>query len=254
MKKVLILLLVSFASFSVFSATDLKLLFDTPEVKQGEIVNATLLISMNQMQDLNLSKLENKSLAETIYFMKISPSVKKEGREDLEAEVKVIFTKVPETNGLTGKINDLDIRLSWNELKVEATEGAQELLWGNFEIPKETKLVLWTLLTLLVATILALIIRPLIKKHKQKKAHKEIMIQRKDELLSCGDYDDVVKIWQQRQEYISHFPHILEPFKKLEKDLYKHQFKPRQTEQEKLEIMDAYRTFKRSIEGGFIGI
>lgn len=254
MRKFLVILMISLTSLPVFSASDLKLVFDMPQVKQGELVNATLLVPMNQMQDLNVSKFEGQSLAETIYFMKVSPVVKKEGSEDLESEVKIIFTKVPETNGLTGKVNNSDIRLAWNKVEIEATEGAQELLFGNFEIPKKSKLVLWSLLSVLILVILILLIRIFIKKLQQKKNHKEQMERRRNELLGCRDYDDVVKLWQDRQEYFTLFPHIVEPFKKLEKELYKHQFKPKQTEQEKIEIMDAYRTFKRSIEGGFIGI
>ena len=254
MRKLLVLLIICFASFSVFSASDLKLVFNLPQIKQGELVNATLLVPMSQMQDLNVSKFENQSLAETIYFMRVSPVVKKEGREDLEAEVKIIFTKVPEANGLSGKINDSDIRISWNKLEVEATEGAQELLFGSFEIPEKSKLLLWIIIGLVVAILLFVVVVILIKKQKQKRAHKDQIKKRMDELLGCREYDEVVKIWQQRQIYFSHFPHIVDPFKKLEKELYKHQFKPKQTEQEKIEIMDAYRTFKRSIEGGFIGI
>lgn len=254
MKTLIVLLLIIISNLSVLAASDLKLVFDQPLIKQGELVNAKLIVPLNQMQGFNFSKIENSSLADTLYFMEVSPLIKKEGKELLEADTKVIFTKVPKTAGLSGKIHGEEISLFWNSIEVQPTEGTQELLFSSFEIKKKSQYIFWIVLIIVLLIIFFVLLRVILTKQKKKKAHKENMIRRKEELLACRDYEEVVKIWQQRQEYFSLFPHIIEPFQKLEKELYKHQFKPKQTEQEKIEIMDAYRTFKRSVEGGFIGI
>lgn len=169
MKTLIVLLLIIISNLSVLAASDLKLVFDQPLIKQGELVNAKLIVPLNQMQGFNFSKIENSSLADTLYFMEVSPLIKKEGKELLEADTKVIFTKVPKTAGLSGKIHGEEISLFWNSIEVQPTEGTQELLFSSFEIKKKSQYIFWIVLIIVLLIIFFVLLRVILTKQKKKR-------------------------------------------------------------------------------------
>jgi len=92
------------------------------------------------------------------------------------------------------------------------------------------------------------------KKAKLKEEKRKYAQQLKMELLGCNNYEDVLILWKKKRIYLQSFEHIAEPFHKFELVLNKYQFRPNQTETEKIEVMEAYRKFSRSVEGGVYGV
>lgn len=251
--KNLIIFLVLILSTSIVAFAGIELDFKSAKVKQGSLEPAVLKIDQQSAQNLNLNKLSGQTLGEVIYLYSVSPLMKKAGDAGFEAEATAVFIKVPESNKIVHKTGTTEIDVSWNGIQIIPTEAPKELLFGTFEIPSPMKLISWGsgLIVLIMAALAGWKFR---QKLLLNKAIKNKKAQIKDEIISAKEFSDVVKLWEKKKILISEFPHIEGSFKDLEKVLFKYQFKPRQSETEKIEVMTAYREFIKSIEGGFNGI
>jgi hypothetical protein len=248
------LLILFFAILPAYSASELKILISEPVVQQGEILEVTLLAKAEDLKGLELQKLKNERFADTIYFLQISPLMSKVGNDYLEAQARLVFTQVPKTNQLSGKLGENNVSLTWNRVEIAPTEAAKDLIFGSFEIPRREQFLFWTLLILALLIPLGVGGWYIFKNFKNRRLKKDCIARKKAEVLNCRSYDDIVQLWKKKHEYFQLFPHLVEPFQKLEMVLNKHQFKPQQSEEDKKEILDSYRKFSHSVEGGFLGI
>lgn len=251
----MIKLLILFLTIApAFSASELKLEINESIVQQGEILEVSLQAKPEALKGLELQKLKNQQFADTIYFLQISPLMSKSGNEYLEAEARVIFTQVPKTNQITGKLGENSLSISWNPVEITPTEASQELIFGSFEIPERKRFIFWIIVSIALLIPFGVAGWYFFRKLKNRRLEKERIASKKAEVLNCRNYDDIVQLWKNKHEYFQLFPHIMEPFQKLEMVLNKHQFKPQQTEQDKKEILESYHKFSRAVEGGFLGI
>lgn len=241
-------------SLPVYSAITLEIQSAAPMVNQGELIEVNLGIQTDSASKLELQKLKGSTVNETIYFYDISPLFRKEDGKKLEAQAKIIFVKVPETQNITGNLNGEVLKVNLSGLQINQTEGAQGYQFGNFEVPRPSKVMEWMLGIVLTLALLLAAGTPLWQKIKRKKAQKLKMQTLKAQILGCRTYEDVVELWKAKHQHLSVFPHVKEPFTKLEEVLNKYQFKPRQSEEEKQQVLEAYRRFTNAVEGGFVGI
>src|SRR5690606_18091945 len=116
-----------------------------PVVHQGELVQVELTVQADSPGGLELQKLKETSVGETIYFYEISPLLKKEGGASPQATARVIFIKVPESNSISGKLNGESLKINLKDIKVEATDTPKVYQFGNFEIPKPSLVIRWIL-------------------------------------------------------------------------------------------------------------
>ncbi|MES2528485.1 MAG: hypothetical protein V4598_15485 [Bdellovibrionota bacterium] len=238
---------------SAWSAEILTIAFPVQEVRQGSLVKAKLFVPP-ELVNIPVQKLKGETSAETIYFHQISPLLKKEGSANYESDVQIIFTKVPESNHLILKINEQPIDLEWNNIQIIPVETPEGMIWADFSAPDffEGKLTwLWIALLFLVLGIGGFFIWKKIDTRTKEKSRKQKLI---DEFKSCQNYEDVVALWKRKRSFMKDFPHLDSTFPAFESVLFKYQFKPVQTENEKLEVMTAYRTLVEQSEGGFRGI
>lgn len=240
---VLLLILQAFA----WSATEMRLELKDAEVKQGAIVEAKLFV------DKGAPALQGKSLADQIYFYEVAPLVIREGTDHMESTVKIIFTAVPNSGVIRGKIDESEVNVQIGAIKVQPTAASEKFIFGDFSIPAAPRW-LGYILGFVLTLLLGVGVFTLWKKRERKAALKEKKRQMKAELVSAKNFQELVEIWKRRQQYFDAFPHTVIPFETFEKTLYKFQFKRHQTEVEQLEAMRAYKDFVRAIEGGFNGI
>lgn len=251
--KIFVLLLTILISSNILAAARMEIIFPADKVKQGSLQKSLVKLDETSAQAIEIQKLRGQTLGETLYIHSVSPLLRKDGGSVFEADATVIFVKVPEQNKITYKTPQTDIEVTWNQVEVVPTEAPQELLFGTFTVPSKTKLMTWFLI--LITAIVLIVAGFKGRRHwLNKKAVKTRKLETKAEILSAREFSDVVGIWKKKHILFREFPHIEEPFKDLEKVLYKHQFKPFQTETEKIEVMNAYREFTNRIEGGFNGI
>lgn len=231
----------------------LRLDFPENEIKQGALVHARLLVTAGAV-NLPLQKLKGQTIAETLYIQQLSPLLRKDGAAEFEAEAKVIFISIPQTNILPGKIGDTDIAFTWGAVTVTPTEVPKEMLWADFTAP-DVLYRNWQWLILIALFLLLPYPAYLVwKKRSFKSREKKRKLALISEIKSCRTYDEVVALWKKKHTYLPTFPHLEGPFIELEKVLFKVQFKPSQSEQEKSQVMDAYQKFLTETEGGFRGI
>jgi hypothetical protein len=232
---------------SAWSAVEMRLQFKDSQVKQGEIIEANLLV------DGSTPALQGKSLGDQLYFYAVSPLVIRQGSTHMESAVKVIFTAVPESTVIMGKLDNMDVNAHIGSVKVLPTEGAEKFIFGNFTVPTAPQ---WLKYILGVTGVLLFLVGGffLWKKQELKAALKEKKRKLREEILSAKNFQDLVDLWKKRQTYFEQFPHVVVPFEKFEKTLYKYQFKQSQSEIEQLEAMNSYKEFVRTIEGGFHGV
>lgn len=239
--------------FSTLASAVVELQLAAPKISQGSLETVVFKVDPATAQQFELQKLKGQTIGNTIYIYSISPLMRKEGGETFEAEARIVFIKVPETPFVAYKAPQGEIVLTWKDLEVIPTEAQKELIFGTFEVPERSKILLWAG----IFVILALIVLcgfPVWRKIILKKELKNKKLGIKNDIYSVGEYQDVVRIWQNKRNLVREFPHLEEPFKNLEKTLFKHQFKPSQTESEKTEVMSAWKKFMEESQGGFNGI
>ncbi len=225
--------------------------FSNPSIKQGKVEEATIYLDESTAQKLLASKIAGQSLESTIYLMEVGPLTKTEN--NFEASAKVIFLKIPESKALLYKGSHGEFPVTWSPVEIVPTEATQELIFETFSIPAKKDLVLWFGL-LLIAALLIFIILKFRKAQLIKTQIKKRRASLRDDLLKGSNYVEVVEIWKKREEYLNEFPAIHDHFKKFEQVLYKYQFKPSQSEAEKIEVMQAYREFVNNVSGGLNGV
>ncbi len=238
---------------NAFSADKLKIGFFAEEIRQGALVKAKLFVPPESV-NVPFQKLKGETVGETIYFYQLSPLLRKEGSSNYEADIQLIFVKVPESTSLVATVGDQAIELEWNNIRIIPVETPEGMLWADFTAPDflEGKLT-WIWLTLLIIILGAggFIIWKKLNKRNKEKSRKQKLI---DEFKSCQSYEDIVAFWKKKRSFIKDFPHLEGTFPPFEEVLFKYQFKPSQTENEKNEVMKAYRNLVEQSEGGFRGV
>jgi hypothetical protein len=247
------LFLVLFFIVPAWAAVQVRLHFPEGNIQQGAMIPVALTVESSLKAPLILKGLPGKKLGDSLYFHKLSSPLKKEGVNSFEAQAQVIFLKVPDSNSVTSKISDEEVVINWNSIQVLATEPPKELLFGHFEIPEKDQIFFWISVILLSLVLLFLSFK-IYRKYRSSKQQKSKMFALKERLSSATKYEEVVGIWQEKSLLLQNFPQVESEFKKLETVLFKYQFKPHQTEDEKKEVMNAYKAFLDSTREALRGI
>ena len=232
--------------FGVHAAPEIIIHLKESQVQQGHISDAVLEFTANAVQSVNLQKLKNKNFSETLYIHSLSPLVRRDN--SFVADAKVIFLKVPDVKTLTTE----NLTLKWN-VEVIPTEASKDFLFGDFSAPARSKLMIWlgAMLLIIFFAFSGFKVRRI---WNQKQLKKNKLKKLRNEIFSAVSYEEIVGVWNKKQTFLFTFPFLKDSFKELETVLFKHQFKPRQTQFEKDEVIHAYKTFLSKIEGGFNGI
>lgn len=246
--------LIFLALFSLvgYAKVDLGLSFVKDEVKQGELAKAKLFFRQTDSQKFSPTSLKGKKIAKTVYFQNISAFVGKEGQGYYEADATVVFLTVPNTQTISELIDGEEISIVWKDLSVIATQ-AEKFELGSFDVPIRIDYVMW-ITGLVILSILIGLGKVIFEKIHLKRAVKERKAKLKEALSSCRTYEDVVTLWKTKKIYLQDFPGLEEAFSKLEVTLFKHQFKPQQTDSEKADVLKAYEKFKNDAQGVLVGI
>lgn len=248
----ILIVLILFTS-QLFAASRMQIDLPAGEIRQGALVKAKLFVPPESL-NLPLQKLKGETLAETIYIQQLSPLMKKEGSPDYVSDIQLVFIKVPDTNPLALKLNEAVLEVGWNNIQIIPVETPDELLWADFTAPalfEGNLLWIWILLLGLILAGGGLFTW---KKYSHRKAEKLRKRQLMNEFKSCQTYEDVVNMWKRKRVYLKEFPHLESSFQVFEEVLFRYQFKPKQSESEKLEVLSAYRKLLEQSEGGFHGI
>ena len=250
MKLILFLLILS---SEVLSMDKLALFIPQSEINQGALVKATLIVQPEAI-NFPLQKLKGETVGEAVYFQQLSPLLKKEGSVAYEADVRIIFTSVPENRSVAGKIGDQDLVLEWNDVRINPVEATGKMLWADFTAPDffegSWK---WLWITLLIIPVLGgglFIWRKVSLKNREKERRRKLA----QEFLSCSSYEDIVEFWKKKHFYLKEFPQLDMNYRTFEETLFKYQFKPRQTESEKELVIEAYRKLTEDCKGELRGI
>ena len=253
MKQVFLLFILFVWFPAAHGAVNIELMFEKNDIQQGSIETATARLTGESLQKINLQKLKGQTLGETLYLHNVSPLLRKEGSKEYESEFKVIFIKVPESSQIVQKFENDEINLKWSPVKVTPIEVPEKLIFEQFEIPEPLKVLKWMIGLVLMAGLVFGFIK--IKKFREIKNKKRSMKKSiKDSIMAANSYEEIVTIWKRKLEITEVFPALGEPFKELEKTLFKFQFRPHQTEDDKNEVKKAYGDFLNAIQGGFDGI
>lgn len=242
-----------FLSAKVLSMDKIALFIPQNEVNQGALVRATLIIPPESI-NFPIQKLKAETVGEAVYFQQLSPLLKKEGSVAYEAEVRIIFTNVPENRSVSGKIADQEFVLEWNDIRINPVEATGKMLWADFTAPdffEGSWKWLW----------ITLIIIPFIgggfffwRKLSRKKRDKERRRKLGQEFLACSGYEEIVEFWKKKHVYLKEFPQLEMSYRTFEETLFKYQFKPRQTDTEKELVVQAYKKLSEECKGELRGI
>lgn len=246
MKKLIFFLLIIYSSIA-FGAPRLLIQFNETSVHQGSIVKARLSLDADSFQQIDIQKLKGQTLAETIYLYGVGSFIRRSGEGWLDADANVIFVKPPEGKQLLHKNGQSEIQVVLSDIDVIATEAPQQFIFGDFSAPGNRKYFLWILIFLGVVAG-CLIGLTITKKINHKRLQKKNRLALKNELLEVKTFEDAVNVWQKKQIYLKEFPTLEPGFLNFQTVLFKSLFKPKQTESEKLEVINAYKSVSQSVQ------
>lgn len=251
--KTITFLILFIISFSSLAAVKIEIRFKDQKIKQGTIVPATLVFDAESSQKLPLNKLVGETLGKAFYVYAAKSLITKDNWSALESEAQVIVASIPESKPVEFKIGDVDGMVLWNDVEFIPTEANGKMIYGNFEIPSRAKIIQWVLIfvAIVVAALVGLKIKSRVSKKNAIKKRRAVI---KEEIMAVRDYPEVVKVWQKKNEILREFPALETNFKNLESVLFKYQFKPSQSETEKLQVMNAWRDFVSQSQGGLNGV
>lgn len=232
-----------------------KIYFELSEDKviQGSLIKTKFKFQQNSDQSLRIENLEGISIGDTIYINQLLPVNGDSDGKIINGDASILFIKVPEKSNLEHKIDGFNIEVTWKQVDILPTELPEELLFGEFNFPDTKRVILWIAIGTGILVFLVFIFLFWIKRKKLKfKKLKKVNI--KNSLLSPVSYNEVVYIWEMKHDILKVFPGLGDEFKKLEKVLFKYQFKPHRSKSEEEEVLVAYRKFIDSIKGGFDGV
>jgi hypothetical protein len=242
-----------FLSINAWSADRLQLIFEGNEIKQGSLVSARLLVPGESL-NFPVQKLKGENVAETIYFQKLSPLMRKDGSSAYESDVIVRFTAVPPAPMVSGKVGNNDFQLEWNSIKVIPIEAPGKMLWADFTAPdffeQNWLKLLWGILIIPVSFLGFSAWKKITARKKEKRRKSQLA----EEIRGCRTYDDVVNLWKRKHVYLKEFPQLEAAFHTFENVFFKYSFKATQTEREKEEVVSAYRKLLEDSQGGLSGI
>jgi hypothetical protein len=234
--------LLFFFTFNVFAKIELTLLPMDSIVKQGEIVQTRI-----QIKDYDGAiSLNGVTLAETIYFYKMSPFIRNPENGSMQTEGSIIFLKVPKTNEVSGPLQNQEVLVTWKDLIIQPVQAPESFLFGEFQIPKQLNVIMIVFLSFISLTLIWIIKRH-IHRRKLKSVKIALINQLKDQITSAKDFSEVVNLWKMKHQYLESFPTIEKDFSDWEQTLFKYVFKPHITEMEKQLVMSSYEDFKTNI-------
>lgn len=248
------LLALFFTIFPLLASASVRLEFSATEkeYQQGSLVTGTLRINPENINQIKVQKFKGLTFGKSLYFYKIEPWLRTEGEQSFRSNVQVIFTNLPESNVLKETIDSLDLEINLNQVNILPTEASAQLIFGVFEIPSRPKIIFWALIGITLSAVLAGAYWGY-KKYTQRQNRRSHKAKVFVEITTAHDYQSVVQLWLRKHEYLKTFPHMEEPFRKLESVLFKYQFKSSQTSQEKEEVLKAYQQFITEGQEGFRG-
>jgi hypothetical protein len=238
--------LLALLSFSAYSADKVEMDFSAQDFNQGELIETRL--QRVETSTFEWKNLKGQTIENTLYFYDLSPV------SQYEAKAKVIFTKIPESYEIQSKIDGKQIIFNWGGIKINPTEPDNSFIFGTFDISEKMLWGLWSTIAFLGISLFSFAAWIIFRRFKLRKKKKERLLILKNEIMGCRNYEDVVNLWKRKHILLNEFPHIDEAFHKMEEILNLHQFKPKIAEAEKIEVVESYRKFSRSVEGGFNGI
>lgn len=249
-----IILLILLAPLQLYATPQLALKLPKNVVSQGDIIRAKFSVDSESYQKIASLKLAGLTLGNTIHIVSFGVPVKLSDQSGLTIESSLIFLRVPESRLITAEVNGVAFIVDTNQAEVIPTEAPEEFIFTDFTLPEKSRWILYSAVMLFLLLALAYPGWKFFKVRQTKKLKQIKQRELKDELLNCRKYEDVVEIWKKKHRYLLVFPQLKDSFTKLEITLFKYQFKPQQTESEKIEVMNSYRTFKSEVEGGVNGI
>ena len=226
--------------------------FNEKKINQGSLQDVNLIIDEESFTKLDSIKLLGLTINETLYIQSISP-FKKENSNQFSANATVIFLKIPKESSNVFETPKGKIEIAWGNIQLTPTEAPQGFLFGSFEIPSP-KNILLVLISLIAIGALSFAGWKLKKKRDKKRKAQKILENLKKQIRNSGDYESIVETWKRKHEIISCFPNLTTPFAVLEKELFKVQFKPAQSDLEKELVKKAYDIFLEQIKGDLDGV
>lgn len=246
MKKLIFILLIIFSSIA-YGSPRLLIQFSEPTVHQGSIVKARLSLDADSFQQLDVQKLKGQTLAETLYLHSIDSFIRRTGEGWLDADAYVIFVKAPEGKQLLHKNGQSEIQVIISDIEVIPTETPQQFIFGDFSAPGNKKYLFWIMLFAGLVAV-SLVSFAVFRKIKKKRLIKQTRMALKNELLEVKTFEDAVGVWQKKQIYLKEFPSLEPGFLSFQNVLFKSLFKPKQSETEKLEVINAYKSVSQSVQ------
>ncbi len=237
----------------VFSRVQLVLSSKEASIQQGSLEQGVLQISPEGFQELQGINLQGSTIAKSLYFLQIGPWLRQENSQSFNAEVTFVMIAVPQESLIRDQVKGKELEVELGQLTVRPTEPAPQLLFGTFSVPKKSNWLLWVSI-ILVGLGLGFFGYKFWLKLRQKRQTKLKLKALKQELADAKSYDDVVMLWKKKTIYVEAFPQLEGSFRKLEETLFRYQFKPRQNEEERAIVLDAYRSFVQESQGALHGI
>jgi len=251
LKKILSTLILMFLSFSLLARVEL--LSPEESLNQGEIQKGVLRFAGDDLHLVNQVKLSDLLVDETLYIVHSGAMLRTEGASYLDIPVTFTFIKVPEKEILETPLETDVLRIEISGIDVKASEAADQFILEDFTIPVRKEWGVYFLLGFLSLVLVAGGIKALFY-FRSKQAKKKRLLETKKGIVEASSYEEITRIWYERDQWLKVFPDSEEAFRKFESIYFQFAFKPSRSDEEIKRIRDAYSEFSNTLKGGDGGI
>lgn len=242
-------------SFDCFSqTTEMKLVFkplDSFEknIKQGSFVDGYFSF-LNEVEEdkKNINFLIGKYFDGALYVVEIA--LKDNDEKSKKWRGTVIFTTPLKLSDHTFNYEDKNQKLSLlvKNLKVVETSHDGKMSFADFEVKQKNKFNWKKIFIFLFGIIIFITLFYVVRRWRMNKRFNDQKIKYFQSVLAIDQYEKVIDFSSNKKDFLDQFPEHISTFKVFEKKLYQYQFKKTQSEDEKKEIIIAFKKFQESIK------
>src|SRR5690606_21242480 len=176
----------------------ISLSFSNNEIKQGELQEVELSMDFSAAQNFEIQRLKDTTPGDVLYIHKISPLMRSGTSGTLSGTATVVFINVPDVNHVEYQLGDEKLILTWNKVKVIATETKPVFIYEDFTVPSSKAFNSQLLTTGLIILLLMPVIAFAVIRYRKTQTIKLKRKQLKESLLSGNSYEEVVELWKSK--------------------------------------------------------
>jgi hypothetical protein len=251
LNKIICLLLLLIYCFSLQAKVELIVPHEV--INQGAIIKGALRFEGEDLTKVSRLKLTDLVVDDTLYISSSGSVMRSDGAEYLDIPVTFTFIKIPDKSVLEQSMGADLLQIEVSGVQIRPSSAADQFILEEFTIPLKKEWGIYFVGAILFIILTAGGVKLFIYFRNKRKKKKKIEDAR-GKILKASSYEDVTRVWSERDQLFKLFPESEKSFRDFERVYFQFAFKPTRQESELKIIQEAYAEFLKNFDGGKSGV